>query len=281
MRTVFIDLKTEYRVKGGSLKGLIMDNPWDSCDDGRLGWKRPALIVVPGGGYWFISNREGDAVASQFFARGFQVFILEYLCKPDGAFYPEQLFELACAIDHVKKNAEGYNVNPDEIFTVGFSAGGHLACNESLEYDFAKESLGIGDCKPTAVALGYPVVNDQEGTFDNLLFCYGECKKKALKEKLRLDRLVTSLTPPTFVWTTAQDGVVDPANSLSYCLALSKNRVPFELHVYPKGEHGKATGAPEINYERDAKASYDEWKCLSRWLEDATRFFKSFCSEKL
>lgn len=282
MRTVFIELKNHYPLKGGSLKGLIIDNPWDNCDDGRLSWKRPALIVVPGGGYYFISNREGDAVASQFFAKGFQVFVLEYLCKPDGAFYPEQLFELSCAIDYVKKHADDFFVNPDEIFTLGFSAGGHLVCDESNEYATVSDRLGVLiDCKPTAVALGYPVIDNHDGSFDNLLFGYDKTIAEKMKNDLRLNCRVGKQTPPSFVWTTAQDNVVDPANSLNYCLALSKFSVPFELHVYPKGEHGKATGLPEINYERDNKASYSEWKCLSRWVDDAIRFFKSFCVERL
>lgn len=280
MKTCFIDLKEHYPVKGGTLKGMIMENPWDNCDDGRLNWKRPALIVVPGGGYYWVSNREGDFVAAQFFAKGFQTFVLEYLCKPDGVSYPEQLFELSCAIDYVKKNADNFSVNPDEIFTVGFSAGGHLACDQSNEYATVADRLGVlVECKPTATALGYPFINDHDGCFDNLLFGYDEQEKSRLKEFLRLDRLVTKHTPPAFIWTTAQDGVVDPANSLTYALALSKSGVPYELHVYPKGEHGKSTGAIEINYASDGKSDYSQWNCLSHWFDDCVRFFKSFCKE--
>ena len=282
MKTVFFKLKDHYPVKGGSLKGLLLENPWEETDGGRAGWKRPALIVVPGGGYYWVSNREGDAVAAHFFAKGFQVFVLDYLCQPDGVSYPEQLFELSCAIDLVKKSADNFGINPDEIFTIGFSAGGHLVCDQSDEYGSVGERLGVKiDCKPKAVALGYSFINDHDGCFKNLLYGYDEPEKTRLKERLRLDGLVTKDTPPTFIWTTAEDGVVDPANSVSYALALSKVGVPFELHVYPRGEHGKATGAIEINYESDPKSTYGEWKCLSRWIDDCIRFFKSFCIEKL
>ena len=282
MNTCFIDLKRHYPLKGGTLKGLIMENPWDECDEGRLFWKRPALIVVPGGGYYWISNREGDAVASQFFAKGFQVFVLTYLCKPDGVSYPEQLFELSCAIDYVKMHADEFFINPDEVFTVGFSAGGHLVCDQSNEYMTVGKRLGGPiDCRPAAVARGYAVINDHDGGANKLLFGYGEEVKSKLKETLRLDRRVTKDTPPAFIWTTAQDGVVDPANSLTYALALSKSGVPFELHVYPKGEHGKATGEKEINYLSDGKSDYSQWNCLSHWLDDCIRFFKLFCAENI
>ena len=281
MKTCFIDLKEHYPVKGGTLKGMIMKNPWDNCDDGRLNWKRPALIVVPGGGYYWVSNREGDFVAAQFFAKGFQAFVLEYLCKPDGVSYPEQLFELSCAIDYVKKNADNFSVNPDEIFTVGFSAGGHLVADQSCEYPTISKRMGVKlECDPKAVALSYAVINDQSGTFDNLLFNYPESEKNNLKKRLMADKLVGKQTPPTFIWTTAEDSVVPPTNSLDYASALTNAAVPYELHVYPKGEHGKSTGAIEINYASDGKADYSEWNCLSHWFDDCVRFFRSYCTEK-
>lgn len=62
-------------------------------------------------------------MASQFLARGFQTFILTYLCSPDGVSYPEQLIELSAAVDYVKKHAAEYNVNADEVFVVGFRGG--------------------------------------------------------------------------------------------------------------------------------------------------------------
>ena len=281
MYTVCIDLKSDYPVKGGTLKGLIMDNPWDDCYEERLNWKRPALIVVPGGTYYNVSKREGETVVSKFFAKGFQVFLLEYLCRPQGVSYPEQLFELSCAIDYVKNNAKKYNINKDEIFTVGFSAGGHLVCDQSNEYPTVSERLGRDiDCRPTAVALGYPVINDHNDSFDFLLFGYNDENKKRLKEYLKLDRLVTENTPPTFVWTTAEDSVVSPINSLEYCMALTKKHIPYELHIYPKGEHGKSTGSLEENDEKDWRSDYSEWKFLKNWLEEAIRFFRSFIKEK-
>ena len=270
-------LEKHYPIKGGTLKCYLMDNPWDDDNVGRENWKRPAVIVVPGGGYRFISNREGEAVASKFFAAGFQCFVLEYLCMP-AASYPEQLFELSCAIDYVKKNAKDFCINADEIFTIGFSAGGHLVADQSCEYLTVPKRMGVKiECKPTAVALSYAFIYDPEGCYDNLLYGYPEKEKEDIIKSLQAEALVGKHTPPTFIWTTVEDTVVTPLNSLRYASALTKAAVPYELHIYPKGQHGKSTGALEINYH---DTDHPDWKCLEGWVNECTRFFRSYCVEK-
>ena len=261
------------KLKGGKLRMLLSENPWDS---GHSDWIRPAVIVVPGGGYHFVSRREAEPVASWFYAAGYQVFTLEYLCRPQGVGYPEQLLELACAMDYVKRNAEEFFINKDEIFVVGFSAGGHLVadlCNEYAEVP----SLygGMLDCKPTGAALCYPVTESNSGTFENLTFNLSDERREELKTKLDLSARVTSATPPTFIWTTAEDDIVPVHNSLNYALALDRAKVPFELHVYPHGRHGLSTGMREIN-EREEPCLND----VFHWLGDCARFFRFFCKER-
>ena len=157
MKTCKIDLKKQYSfVEGGTLECIVMEKPYDADKV----WKRPAVIVVPGGGYGMVSKREGQPVASAFLARGFQTFILDYLCGGENGYgYPEQLFELSAAVDYVKKNAEELCVNADEIFVIVFSAGGHLVGNLAVEHQNVSKKAGVElDCKPTAVGLSYPVI---------------------------------------------------------------------------------------------------------------------------
>ena len=267
-----IELKKAYPVNGGALEVICIDNPWD---EGHEDWRRPAVIVVPGGAYYLTSKREGMPVGSEFLARGFQVFILYYLCSKENVHYPEQLIELACSVDHVRKNAEEYHVNPEEVFVIGFSAGGHLVADLSNEYTNVSEKAGVMlDSKPTAVGLGYPVIDDHDGSFDNLLFGYDEKTAEKLKNELKLSRRVGKHTPPTFIWATADDKCVSVDNSLRYALSLSENDNPFELHVYQKGNHGVSNGSFEVNL-------YDpSLKILSAWVNDCARFFRSYCKEK-
>ena len=267
-----ISLKDLYGcVSGGTLKVLSMDSPWGP---GR-NWVRPALIVVPGGAYWGVAKREGECVAADFFSRGYQVCVLKYLCREDGARYPEQIFELGCAVDYLRKNAKRLRINPKEIFAVGFSAGGHLVADYSNEYPTLKKRTGVDlDCAVRAVGLSYPVINDHAETFDNLTYGYPAEEAVKMQESLRMDRRVTSDTPPTFLWTTAEDYFVPAHNTLDYARALSEHRVPFECHVYPHGAHGKSNGSAEVNDDPVGN------EILSAWVEDMARFFREYCKEE-
>ena len=275
MKNYTVDLKTLYNVMGGTLECTLMENPWDGPNPD---WKRPAVIVVPGGAYAMVSRREGWPVATEFLTRGFQTFVLTYLCNPGGARYPEQLTELACAVDYVRKNAAELNVNPDEIFVVGFSAGGHLTANLAVEwFDVSSKSGMELDCKPTAVGLGYPVITKKAGyvsTHNNLLEGYSEEAQEELLKTLNLDEGVTEKTAPSFIWTTATDSAVPASNSLAFALALAKNNVPYELHIYPQVNHGSSTGSLEIN---GAQAGIDR---ISEWMECCAKFFKLYVTEK-
>ena len=267
-----IELKDLYAcLRGGSMKVLCLDSPWG---EGRA-WSRPAVIVVPGGAYLGVAKREGEPVAANFLSAGYQVCVLKYLCREDGAGYPEQIYELGCAVDYLVKNAKRLHINPKEIFVVGFSAGGHLVADFSNEYPSLKKRTGISlDCEVKGVGLSYPVINDHDESFDNLLFEYDKAEAARLKAYLKADERVGKHTPPTFVWTTAEDELVPAHNSLDYALALSRNGVPFECHVYPRGTHGKSNGSLEVN---DVTDGVD---VLSVWTKDMARFFRALCKEK-
>ena len=279
MKTCTVELKEEYPfLQGGTLECLVGECPWDVIQE----WKRPAVIVVAGGGYAGVSKREGEPVAFEFLARGFQVFILRYLVGGEnGVPYPEQLFELASAVDYIKKNAKTFAVNPDEVFAVGFSAGGHLTANLAVEYETVSKRVGVSlDCKPTAIGLGYPVISQKHGhqrSFDNLLFGYTDEAKTELLKTLNLDEVVSETTPPAFIWTTAKDTCVPPDNALRYAAALDRQGIDYELHVYPRLNHGKSTGNLEINaYTEEDKA---EHRRISRWMGDCVSFFRLYIKE--
>ena len=278
MKAYTVDLTKEYNfLQGGKLDCLLMDYPWDG--EVNPNWKRPAVIVVPGGGYGMVSKREAEPIASAFFARGFQTFVLWYLTSLDGVCYPEQLLELSSAVDYVKKNAQALNVNADEIFVVGFSAGGHLAGNLAVEHQNVSEKVGVAlDCKPTAVGLSYPVITNicgHFGSYQNLLQGYTEEAKEELLKTLRLNEAVSEATPPAFIWATADDNVVPANNALRYALALADKGIDYELHVYPHGAHGLSTASLEVN------GPADDLPRISRWVDDCATFFRLYTVEKM
>ena len=223
-----IDLTLHYpSLKGGRLTPFILTSLYDGDDPF---WIRPAVVVLPGGAHAFCSNREREPVAAKFLAKGYQVFILDYMTSTQGAHYPEQFLEAGCAVDFIKEHASDDHVNREEIFVIGFSAGGHLAANLTCCYgDLSSFGLEI-DASFTALGLGYPVINHHLGydeTHRNLL---GEdFEEKA--DDLDLDSLVKEGHVPTYIMATSNDNYVPSQNALAYAKALSDHHV-FYFFAY-------------------------------------------------
>jgi len=206
-------------------------------------YKRQSVVICPGGGYEFTSDREAEPIALRFMAAGFNAFVLRYSVKTN--LYPVQLLEVSAAVAYVRSMGEKWHIDADKIVVCGFSAGGHLAGSLGVfwEESFIKEKLGIkaGQNKPNAMILSYPVITSGEfahvGSFDYLL---GKEASKRAREALSLEKHVSSNTPPTFIWHTMDDATVPVENALLFANALKEKDIPFELHIYNKGVHGLA-----------------------------------------
>ena len=207
-----------------------------------LGRRFPALLICPGGGYAFVSDREAEPMALDYLGAGFNAFVLTYSVAP--ARYPSALLQAAAAMDYIRKNAAEYHVDPDKIAVCGFSAGGHLAGSLACLWNgkCLAETLKTtsSNLRPNAAILSYPVITSGDkahrGSFDNL--CGDD---RALAQKMSLETAVTKDTPATFLWHTATDGCVPVENSLMMASALRENGIPFELHIFAEGSHGLST----------------------------------------
>lgn len=231
---------------------------------------RPAVVVVPGGGYMYVSFREGERIALNFSTAGFHTFILDYATSPH--IHPLPLLNIAKALEIIRENAEEWNVAPDKIAVCGFSAGGHLCASISTLWN-DKELFGTDEEKnrlhrPDYTILSYPVISCDEyahkGSFITLT---GQEEKTPLWDILSLEKHVDKNTPPAFIWHTGDDGGVPAENSLLYAMALRKNNIPVEFHLYQDGPHGMAVVSDETFWKVDKFTRNYPWiKQAIEWL---------------
>lgn len=216
----------------------------DSSDSLKYN-KRPLILICPGGGYEFVSDRESEVMALQFTAMGYHAAVLTYSVKP--AVFPTQILETAQAWKIIRYNAQKWNILPDKIVILGCSAGGHLAASYSLfcEEDPVVNSVGLSadELRPAGMVLCYPVITSgkfaHQGSFAVLLGNdYSKLAGTELMDKVSLEKQVTLETPPAFIWHTYADNVVPVENSLMFAAALREKNINCELHIFPEGGHG-------------------------------------------
>lgn len=206
---------------------------------------RPAMIVVPGGGYCVVSDTEAELVAKEFYNKGYNAFVVTYTTNllMTIPLKLQPLKDLSKAVMLVRKKAEQFFIDPNKVIICGFSAGGHITGSLAVHFDAIELALhseyeGVSS-RPDAVILSYPVITSGEyahkGSFRALL---GDNASLKELEYMSLEKQVNKDTPPTFIWQTATDDVVPVENSYLYAQACKKHGVTFEHHVFGNGGHG-------------------------------------------
>ena len=154
---------------------------------------RPAILIFPGGGYCFVSQREGEPIALQYLAQGFDCFVLDYDIAPAHR-YPVPLVQAGMAMMYLRREADKLNIDGEHIAAIGFSAGGHLCgCISLLWDDPALKAMWGEECeriRPDASVYSYPVVSSDKavahvGSFDNLCADLVDRKDYSLDKKVR------------------------------------------------------------------------------------------------
>jgi acetyl esterase/lipase len=204
-----------------------------------------AVVICPGGGYWIVAaEHEGYDVARKFNEMGVAAFVVKYRI-PDTTVstHPEiaPLQDAQQALRLVRKRAKEWNVNPEKVGIMGFSAGGHLASTAGTHLDktWIENPEGVS-VRPDFMMLIYPVISadtsiSHAGSFRSLL---GKHASPELIKSYSNETRVTTRTPPTFLVHASDDQAVPSLNSLVFYQSLLKHKVPAEMHIYQGGGHG-------------------------------------------
>ena len=204
-----------------------------------------AIIIVPGGGYSVVVyDGEGVSTAKALAEKGIAAFVLKYRLPNDAIMTDKKIGPLQDtqqAIKLVRENAKKWRLDKNKIGIMGFSAGGHLASTAATHFDKSyienKENTSL---RPDFQILVYPVISMTDalthaGSRDNLL---GKNPSKEDVDLYSNELQVQYNTPPAYLTHTADDKVVDVDNSIVYFEKLRHHKVPVEMHIYPRGDHG-------------------------------------------
>ncbi|HSI65535.1 MAG TPA: alpha/beta hydrolase, partial [Candidatus Saccharimonadia bacterium] len=236
------------------------------------------VVVLPGGGYGGLAaDHEGKQIAQYFNRLGVTAFVCFYRLGSQGYHHPIEMNDAKRAVRWARANAEKYKIDKDRLGLIGFSAGGHLASTVGTLFDNgdpnAKDPIDKLSSRPDFLVLCYPVISMTDdfmhrGSRNNLL---GDQKdNEELARELTNYRNVSPHTPPTFIFQTDEDTAVPAENAVQFYLALRKNKVPAEMHIYQRGPHGVGLhlGDPVL---ATWSQHLTDWLRNNGWLKPAKR----------
>jgi acetyl esterase/lipase len=204
----------------------------------------PAMIVCPGGGYsYVVHDKEGTEIAAWLNSAGITALVLKYRVPNNRA---GALQDLQRALSLARARAAEWNLDPQRLGVIGFSAGGNLAAKASTQFDpraYAPlDAVDRHSCRPNFAVLIYPAyLDDQNG-------------------HVSPDLNLKANIPPTLI-VHSEDDKSFVAGSKLYDAALKEAKVTHEFLLYRTGGHGYG-----LHCTRDARAWPED---TLRWLHKA------------
>ncbi|MBQ3174441.1 MAG: alpha/beta hydrolase [Bacteroidales bacterium] len=284
-------------------RSLLFASGWNDCSSDKGGNDLPlvpylcdnpsgvSVIVCPGGSYcWHDYETEGISVAKWLNSIGISAFILKYQVIGFWSFlthdrylfprndHPDMISDLQRAIKYVRKNSKEFNIDPQKLGVMGFSAGGHLVMSSAMfcNEDFTGSSGGDDiDLKPNFIASIYPVVTFVDEKYVHkrsrrALLGEGRRRINRLKDSLSLELNVPDDSPPVFLMNCKDDPIVKYQNSILLDSALTAKGISHKYILYNTGGHG--FGADSTKTSSEAIQWLSEFKL---WL-DSTLHAESY-----
>ncbi|HAM30981.1 MAG TPA: alpha/beta hydrolase [Erysipelotrichaceae bacterium] len=260
----------------------------NNSNEYNVGKKRPFVLVLPGGAYAFTSDREAEPVALRFNSIGCHAGVLWYTTRDLVPNVPRNAFEEAMmAVKWVREHAEEYLIHTDQIIVCGFSAGGHLAIecatmwheswiaeklhcsSDMLKINLAIPCYAAGKAEKMPAGENGPMMLHARQS-GNMRFFGSDDPTDEQVEAYNCLRRIGRHTPPMFIWHTYEDQLVDVSNSIELAWNMKKHAIPFELHIFEKGEHGLAL-ADRTTARKDSHKNahvYHWFELCEEWLSN-------------
>ncbi len=205
--------------------------------------KNPFVIITPGGGYNIVASIvEGFPIAEEFNKLGYTAFCLNYRTAQD-ALFPKTMDDYAAAYNFIINNKEHFDIDSYEYFSVGFSAGGHLASMwGSKQHGYFK----YGILKPQLLMLGYPFTSEEFVKLDTKNKMLTRiCGEKYKSKDVELYRTINNIDvsyPAVYLVHAKDDDTVLYQGSKKLADILKSKGIKVECEFFAKGEHGFGLG---------------------------------------
>ncbi|KQZ26400.1 alpha/beta hydrolase [Caulobacter sp. Root1472] len=263
-----------YRLWPGAAPGAV-ENTLESTPTLTLyrpQFPRPdgaSVVIAPGGAYIGLAARlEGVEPAAWFTARGITAFVLTYRVGPKARL-PIPLADGARAIRFVRSHAHDFDLDPNRIGMMGFSAGGHLAATTAVDATpgqaQAQDPVERAGSRPDFLVLVYPWLEgtkprpDGTSSYCDFAKLVGPACEPSAYARFAPLAHVSAQAPPTFIFHTTNDELVPVGGSARFYQALVDHGVPAEFHAFAEGRHGAGLGG--------ASAVLQTWPALlDLWL---------------
>ena len=237
---------------------------------------RTAVVVMPGGSYRTLTmEKEGASVARWLNTRGVDAFVLQYRLGPKYHF-PAPMLDGARAIRYLRSHAAELDLDPNKIGVWGFSAGGHLSGYLATINDagdpYSSDVIQRVSDRPDFAILSYARLSMDASIPrpTNLESLVGEHPSQQTLDQISIDRHVTRMTSPSFIFSTSADERVNALTATAYYDALKRDGVPAELHIFERGPHGVGLGLglhslPELEV---LTTLVENWMQVHGWMKD-------------
>jgi acetyl esterase/lipase len=197
-----------------------------------------AVILVPGGGHnALVIGSEGADFVPYFYQYGINTVILRYRLRRDGYnAETDAVYDAQQAIRVVRAYAKEWNLDPNRIGIIGFSAGAELSAPSALSFEEFDRKTGANDpfagvsSRPDFVGIVYPgptpfSVRNHTGP-------------STFWARNPMPPSIPRNAPPAFMATAGSGDRIHALWAMDYAYAMLDAGVPnVEIHVYGNGRH--------------------------------------------